>query len=327
MTLSTEQLLRKAILTVGDGENGDFGASSGGYAGRAMAPLSIEQVSSFIELMSAGQVLLNDVRRVTSNAAKWQESIIDFSSRIARPGVEANRLGYTQRAEPTTGMVEINTSLIRAEVPVSDEVFEDNVAGNGLLQTLERLIADRFGYDIEDLFTNGDTTSSDSLLALFDGWLVNAEAGGNVVDGTTYGQDYQEIFRTMLEAMPQRFLRNLENSGRYYVPKRLEIKWRDILSARGTDLGDIMLTGKQELQYQGIKIVGVPVFEAGADDKAKILLANANNLYAGFHRAMRFETYRDPREGVTSFIVTARVGAAVAIPEATVVATDVDVAV
>lgn len=327
MALSTEQLLRKAILTVGDGEHGDFGAASGGYAGRSMAPLSIEQVSSFIELMSAGQVLLNDVRRVTSNAAKWQESIIDFSSRIARPGVEANRLGYTQRAEPTTGMVEINTSLIRAEVPVSDEVFEDNVAGSGLLNTLERLIADRFGYDIEDLFVNGDLTSSDSLLALFDGWMVLAEQGSNVIDASTYSQDYQEIFRVMLESMPQRFLRNLETAGRFYVPKRLEIKWRDILSARGTDLGDIMLTNRQDLQYQGIKIVGVPVFESADPTAAKILLANANNLYAGFHRAMRFETYRDPREGVTSFIVTARVGAAVAIPEATVVATDVNIEV
>lgn len=321
MSISTEELLRKAILTVGDGEgSGDFG-------GAGQAPLSIEQATQFIELMTAGQVLLSDVRRVSSNAAKWNEPIIDFASRIARPGVEANRLGYTQRAEPTTGLVELDTELLRAEVPVSDEVFEDNVAGPAFQNSLERLIADRFGYDVEELLVSGDTSSSDSYLKLLDGWMVQAEAGGNVIDASTFGQDYQEIFRTMLQSMPQRHLRNLRNMGRFYIPLQTEIKYRDILSSRGTALGDLSLTTENDLVYQGIKIVGVPVFEAGEDNLAKFLLTNPANLYAGFHRNIRFETFRDPREGVTSFIVNARVGATVAIPAATVVATDVDVTI
>jgi len=317
--LSTEELLRKAILTVGDGTNGDFG-------GPGQAALSIEQVTQFIELMAAEQVMLGQARRVTSNAAKWNESIIDFSSRIARPGVEANRLGYTDRAEPTTGLVEISTSLIRGEVPVSDEVFEDNIAGQSLVNTLERLIADRFGFDLEELFINGDTTSSDTYLGMFDGWMKLAQDGGNAVDGSAYGQDYQEIFRVMLESMPIRFQRNLRANGAFYIPFLTEIKYRDILAARGTPLGDLMLTGQNELRYQGVQIVGVPAFPV-VNNTGKFLLANTQNLYAGFHRAMRFETYRDPREGVTSFIITARVGAAVAVPEATVVAYDVDVSV
>jgi HK97 family phage major capsid protein len=329
MALSTEELLRKA-LTVSDGSQGAHLTGSGAdFGGAGQAPLSIEQVTSFIELMAAQQVMLPDVKTVTSGAAKWQESILDFGARIARPGTEATRLtnsGAQTFAKPVTGIVELSTVLLRAEIPVSDEVFEDNVAGNNIVQSLERLISDRFGFDIEDLFVNGDTTSGDPYLALLDGWLDQAVDGGNLVDGTEYGQDYQEIFRVLLNSLPDRFKRNLETDFRYYLAKRTEEKYRDILASRGTALGDLMLTGTGELRYQGIKVVGVPSFPT-AGGVGNVLLANHNNLYAGYHRAMKFETWRDPREGATSFIVTARVDAKVAVPTAVAVANNVDVSV
>lgn len=321
MSESINDLLRKAILTVGNSEGaGDFG-------GPGQAPVSIEQATEFIELMTAGQSILGDVRQVNSSAAKWNEPVIDFAGRITRPGVEANRLDYTQRAKPITGMVELDTDLLRAEVPVSDEVFEDNVAGEKLRATLDRLVADRVGYDIEDLAVNGDETSLDNYLALQDGWLVKARAGGNTVDASTFdgGRDYQAVFKALLKKLPQRFLRNIRANGRYYVPLRLEIEWRDVLSGRGTPLGDLMLTSEGDLRYQGIKIVGVANMEAENDEDASILLAHAANLYAGFHRNVRFETFRDPREGATSFIVNARFGSAIAIPEATAIADGVDI--
>jgi len=329
--LSTEELLRKAVLSDSDGTAGAFAGSGGDFGGAGQAPISIEQVTQFIELMAASQVFLGDVRTVTSASAKWQESIINFASRIARPGVEATRLGTTDRVKPSTGIVEISTALIRGEIPVSDEVFEDNVAGQNLTQSLERTIADRFGFDIEDLMVNGDKASGDTYLALLDGWVKQVKTSGNAVDATTYAQDYQEIFRVVLANMPKRFLRNLVQNGRYYVPVTLEQKYRDILASRGTPLGDLMLTGTNELRYQGILIKGCPSLDAGivsgSPDTSSVLLTNQNNLYAGYHRAMKFETWRDPREGATSFIVTARVDAKVAVPSAAVVAYNVNVEV
>lgn len=320
MSMSVNDLLRKAILTVGDGTNGDFG-------GAGQAPLAIEQVSEFIELMTAEQVVLPRVRRVNNIAPIWNEPIIDFAGRIARPGVEANRLGYSQRAEPTTGLVELRTVLLRAEVPVSDEVFEDNVAGDRLRGSLDRLIADRFGADVEELLVAGDSTSADAFLALQDGWIKVAQDEGNAIDAASYGKDYQEIFKQMLLAIPERFRRNLETSGAFFVPKRTETEYRDQLASRGTPLGDTMLTGRTPLRYQDIEIVGAPVFPiaAGSPDTSVFILTNVNNLYAGFMRNIRFETFRDPREGVTSFIVNARVGGTVAVPEALVIAYNVNV--
>lgn len=316
MAITNAELLRKATLTTGD------------FGGEGEAPLSVEQVRDFIKLLAANQVFLQDVRRVTAGAAKWQESIVDFGGRITRPGTEATRLTEENRVKPTTGSVEISTVLLRAEVPVSDEALEDNVNESGFANDIETLIADQFGYDVEELMVNGDTESEDTYLALLDGWVVQLQGpGGHVVEAGELGDDYQTIFKKLISSIPNRHKRNLVADGRLYVPVVLEENYRDILSSRGTPLGDITLTGTQELRYQGIRIVGAPSLNVteGETDTSSVVLTNRNNLYAGFRRQMTLETFRDPREGATSFIVTARVDAKVAVPDASAIATSVDV--
>lgn len=316
MSIPNETLLRKATLTTDD------------FGGANEAPLSIEQVSEFIRLLSADQTFLSDVRRVTSNAAKWTESIIDFGGRITKPGTQGTRLADQDRAKVGTGNVEISTVLLRAEVPVSDEALEDQVSQAGFANALEALIADQFGYDVEELLLTGDTGSSDAYLAQLDGWLAQANsAKGHAIDASADGQDYQTIFKKLLQSIPNRHKRGLTTDGRFYVPIVLEEQYRDILSARGTPLGDLTLTGTSELRYQGILIKGAASMPVDGTDKTSILLANRNNLYAGFRRAITMETFRDPREGATSFIVTARVDAKIAIPDATAIAFDVDVSI
>lgn len=310
--MTTAELLAKAVLTTAD------------FGGVGQAPLSVEQAQAFIRLLSADQAILSDVRVVTSNASKWTESGIDFASRIARAGTEAERLASGDRVKPSTFPVEISTVLIRAEVPVGDETLEDTAASD-LTASLEETIASRFGYDVEELMANGDTTSADSYLAQLDGWVKLAQgAGGNVVAAASYGQDYEAIFNRLITALPDRFKRGLETDGRFYVPQRLVEKYRAVLSARGTPLGDLMLQGLAPLRYQGIAIVGVPNF-AITSNTSNILLTNRNNLYAGFRRRITFETWRDAREGATSFLVNARVAPAIAVVDATAIATSVDV--
>jgi hypothetical protein len=338
MALSTEELLRKAVLVATDGTAGAKAGTNGDFGGSGEAALSIEQVTQFIELMAAQQVMLSEAQTKTSSAAKWNESIIDMGGRIMKPGIEAQRLVEGQRRKPTTGLVEISTVLGRAEVPISDETLEDNVAGSGIVASIQRLIADQAGFDIEDLFVNGDTANgSDAWLALADGWLKQATNGKtgagratpNTFSAASYGKDYQAIFKKMLQSMPKRYLRNLKVNGRFYVPVTLEQGWRDILASRVGPLGDLSLTQSSDLTYQGVKIVPAPSFDAGiaagSPDTCTILLSANSNLYAGYHRAMKFETFRDPREGATSFIITCRVDPEVAIIDATVTATSVDV--
>lgn len=315
MSISNQELVEKATLTTAD------------FGGPGEAPLKVEAADRFIELMTTGQELLPNVNVITHTASKWQQATIEFQQRIMRPGTQASRLVDADRAKPTSGIIEMSTVLTKGEVPVADEVFEDNLEGDAFAAKLESLIADRAGFDLEELAINGDVASGDSYLALLDGYLKQSRGvGGHVLDAT--GEtDYQNVFRKLKLSLPERALRNIENDGYYLVPKRLETLWRDTLSQRGTALGDISLTGNETLVYQGIEIKGVanlPIL-AGTPDTGSILLTNKNNLYAGFRRQINIESFRDPREGSTSFIVTCRFDAKVADVSATAIADNVNV--
>lgn len=323
MRLSNAELLQKATMTTTD------------FGGAGEAPLTIQQVEEFLRLAIKPQIMLPDVRIVKSNAAKWQESKLDFSARILRPGTEAERLLFSDRIKPGTGIVEISTVLVRGEVPISDEVMEDNVERAGFGDTVMAMVAEGSGRDIEELFIGGDTDGSvntnavgDAYLNLEDGWIKQAQTGtgANLYDAVLDGQDYQTIYKKLLNSLPDQYKRDKANM-RYYVPKRLEEKYRDLIAARGTPLGDIVLEGGKTLSYQEVEIRGVPMWPilAGTPDKSWILLSHRLNLYGGFRREIKLETFRDPREGATSFIVTARVDAKVAHPNATAIAKNVDV--
>jgi len=320
--LSNKELLQKANLVLSD------------FGGSGEAPLSVEQVEQFLLVAITPQKMLPEVRIVKSSAAKWQESVLNFSSRMMKPGTEFTRLTTGNRVVPDPTIVEIDTSIIRGEVPISDEVMEDNVARAGFADIVMGMIAERAGSDIEELFVKGDIADAvighgetSDYLNVLDGWLETSYTdGGNTYDASSDGDDYQKIFKLLLSTLDDKYKSDLAN-WRYYVPQRLEERYRDQIAARGTPLGDLQLTGNSMLKYQGIEIKGVPHFPitAGSPDTSFILMTHRLNLYGGFRREIKLETYRDPREGGTSFIVTARVDAEIALTDATTIAYTVDV--
>lgn len=316
MGISNEELLRKAVL------------DTAAFGGAGEAPLTVEQVEEFLRVAIKPQAMLPVVRTVFSNAQTWQESKLIFGSRVMRPGTEGVRNVSGDRVAPTTGNIEIQTSLIRGEVPVTDEVFEDQVERAGFADTLRAMIAEQVGLDVEEVMVNGDTGSGDTYLALFNGWFeVADDASDNVqIDVSGDGQDYQLIFNKLVVNLPDEFKRDVPNT-KMFAPLRLIEKYRDILASRGTALGDFALEGERKVVYQGYEVIGVPILTitAGSPDTAEILFTHRLNCYAGFQRMLKFEQFRDPREGNVSFVITARVNAQIAHTPATVLAQLVDV--
>jgi hypothetical protein len=311
MGMSNRSLLRKATLTTTD-------MVASGVA------LTIEQATAFLRLAITPQVMLSDVRTVSHSAATWQEARIDFANRVMRPGIQGTRLAPQDRTEPATAMIELVSKLHRAEIPIADEVFEDNVEQQGFSDTVMTMTAEACGRDIEELMINGDTTSDDAWLAQYDGWLKQSQSG-LVYDASEDGQDYKTIFINMVKKLPAKYKTDKANM-RFYVPLQLDENYRTDLAERGSPLGDLLLQGEQPLVFQGIAIIPVPLIAiAEPDSTASIILTHRLNLYAGFHRAIKLETWRDPREGAMSIVVTARTDAKVGHSPAVVVANSVAV--
>lgn len=316
MTISNEELLRKATFTTPD-----LGAG-----------VTTADADRFINLVVSTQEFLPEVQVRRRMTAKWKEAFMDLAVRVARPGIEAQRLADADRVKPTVSFVEFSTVMVKGEAPISDEALEDAIGGGSFRTEVTRAVTTRFGNDLEELFLNGDTASADPYLALLDGWLKQFTlAGGNVYNATgrptATATDMQHIMAKMLQQLPNQFQREINANGRFYLPHLFIQKYREQLAARNTSYGDFMLTTNNQVTFQGIPLRGVsniPV-TAGAPDTTRILLTSPNNLYAGFRRDIRLETERSAKEGATSFIVTARVDAQVAQRGAGVLATNVDV--
>src|SRR4051812_29057879 len=305
MGLSNEFLLQKADLQSGS----DLSATGDSTHGQ----LGIDQVNRFLQLMAADQVLLSDITTVTSRHSKWAQTVLQSGGRMLRPGVEST-VGAS--SSPAVSTIDMNTGFFKLIAPVSDEFFEDTTADDADA-AIAAVIADQVGYDVEDLALNSkaaDDNFNDND-AVYDvlpdgGFLAQAEAGSGLwYDATADGQDFQTVLRQLLTGLPNRALRGMVQDGRFYVPVRLEQTYRDALSSRGTNLGDVTLQGTAPLSYQGISIKSVPAMYVRTDttpDVAHVLLANRRNLYLGVERSIKIETWRDPREGAKSWVVTTR---------------------
>jgi hypothetical protein len=318
MSISNQELLRKATLTTAD-----FGGSN--------APLKIEAADRFITLMTIGQQILNDVQVVRHTASKWQQATVQFASRIMRPGVQATRLADVDRAKPSTGLIEMSTALVKGEVVAADEVFEDNLEGDSFAH--DARVADRRP---RRLRPRGARAAGRHLL----GRPVPRSARRLAEAGPRRGWPRPERVDTSARTTRRssagcssRCRSARSATSRPTVGTTSRSAWSRCtatsLSSRGTPLGDLTLTGNNELRYQGILIKGVSTMPivAGGADTAQILLTNKNNLYAGFRRQVTIESFRDPREGATSFIVTCRFDAKMADKDASATATNVDVTV
>lgn len=303
--------------------------AGGGY-------LRPEQAREFLRVAIESSVLLSEIRFVDSESPTFEVPRIALNNRVLRPGVEGQRLADADRVEPTTGKVELVTKLLRGEVPITDEVFEDNVERERLADTIMAMVAEAVGRDLEELAIKGDTdrtASEDSYLDTLDGIIKQLQVGlpnAQKINGASYSS-YDDLFRAMLTALPARYRRNTRQL-RFYVPIRHMDGYMAELRGRGTPLGDTaVIEGiDARLGFAGVPVRGVPLMtgtssinNASIDYDRFVILIDPLNIVGGYHRRIRVERYRDPREGVTSFVVTVRVDFKVADPQAAVLAYNV----
>lgn len=314
-------------------EKATFTSGTDLAAGGLLAP---EQARQFIIVAINEAAMFSDIRLETSQATKFEVPRLSFGSRILRNGTEAVRLPDADRVKPATGLVTLSTVLFKGEVLVSDETFEDNVEQAGLADTIMAGIAGAVGRDAEEIAIKADTArigGEDTTLDQLDGWIkqmqTNLPTAQKINAGTV--TTATELFRLMVEAMPARYRRDYSRL-RLYVPTKIRDAYEEALSARGTSGGDrvIMGDGRVALYYRGIPVKEVPIMigtdtinSASVDYSKFSFLADPQNLIVGWHRRIRVEKFRDPRDGATSFLPTVRFDAKFGVPDAAVLASGI----
>jgi len=287
MKESNRSIVEKADIAVGDL------ISNGGY-------LNPIQANTFIRMLIEQPTLLNEIRVVPMNSPTMEINKIGFADRIMRRAPASGQaLAAADRTKPTTDKVELATKEVIAEVQIPYDVLEDNIERGSLESTIMTLITERAALDLEELLILGDTGSVDTYLNLLDGILVQATS--HVVDHTATPVAVEKtVFKQMLRAMPNKYLRN-RAAMRHYVSPHAEIEYADSLSNRETPLGDRKVVG-----WMPNYAYGIPVRPAALMPNAKGIFTYPKNLIMGVQRQIMIETDRDIRARVLVVVLTMR---------------------
>lgn len=294
---SNRSILEKAELSLADitGSNG---------------VLQPAQAQRFIRLLVKESKIMPMAQVTPLKAPTQIANKIRFANRVLRGGVEGQALAEADRVKPNFTNVEHNAQLFKAEIRITNETLEDNIEGESLRQTIMSVMAEAISRDMDEVIVNGDTTSTDSFLAKFDGMLRLATS--NIVNAGTTTLN-KGILRDMLKTMPSEWLRN-KGMMKFLTSVDAEIDYRDSLSDRMTAVGDAALAAGMSgstapVGYSGIHVDQVPLFPenlGGGSNTTNVLLLDPKNIDVGIWRKITIETDKDISAGVLLVVATMR---------------------
>lgn len=289
---SNQTLLAKADLALSDL------TSNGGI-------LQPEQAQRFIRLLIKEAVLM---KLAYVKPMKSYKALIEktrFATRVLRAGVTGTALPDADRSKPTMSKVELDVKLFKAQVNLDDETLEDNIEDGDLKNTVLQMMAEAVSRDVDEIMISGDTASSDTFLAQFDGILKAATS--NVVNAGSAALD-KNILRDMIKTMPKEFLRR-KNSMKFLTSVNAEIDYRDSLSDRVTALGDANIVADNAVPYSGIGIIPIPMMPENIGSGSvctDVILTDPKNITLGIWRNITFEWDKNIETGVTMVVCTMR---------------------
>lgn len=263
------------------------------------------QAKKFVRLLIKESVVLGiaAVRPMKSKTQLIEK--IRFGSRILRAGTSKTPLSTADRASPDLSKVELETSLFKAEVDLDNEVLEDNIEQGSLRQTIMELMGEAIARDMDEVIVQGDTTSTDTFLAQFDGLL--AATTSNVVAGGSASLSATQL-KGAIKTIPTEFIRN-KKKLRFLTSVDAETDFRDTLSARATVAGDRFLLEDVPVMYSGVPLMDVPLFPEDlgvGSNETNCLLTDPKNITVGVWRRITFETDKDISAGILKIVASIR---------------------
>jgi hypothetical protein len=197
---SQEEILSKANEVT----TGVVGNDSGGL----MKP---QQSNRFLDFVIDQSVLMQNARVVRMRTPQMEIDKVSVGTRLLSKATEATDDG--SNAAVTFSKVSLSTVKLRLDWALSTESLEDNIEGASLEDHIAQMMARQTANDLDDLFINGNTSSSNGLLKALDGFIKLAKTNGRTVD---------EAGNQVSRATYDRILRNLPTK---YLQRRNELKF------------------------------------------------------------------------------------------------------
>ena len=242
---------------------------SGGY-------LNPTQQGQFIVLVKKFSKLLSMVRFIPMSRPKQTIDKMHISEPISESAAENSNLNDTGAAQ--FNQIDLVAKKVRSSWRITTETLQANIEQGSFEDTLMEAMTERIATDMELLAIQGDDSLTgvdpmERLLKRLDGWDV-LTAGSHIVDADGDAVS-KNLFAGMLRAMPKQFKQ--DPNLRWLVSDTIANDWMNLLSERGTAVGDAALGG-QGLNPFGHPLVTVPLIP---DDQAISIVAATAAQVAG----------------------------------------------
>jgi HK97 family phage major capsid protein len=262
--------------------------ASGGY-------LLPEQARKFIQLLIKKSVIVSSMTTYGMAAQKRKLNKIRFGERVLKPGTPGQALPQADRVRPDLSEVELDTQLFKCEVLIEDEVFEDNIEGPALRNTIMQMLGEAISRDVEWIALNGDVLSADPVLAKLDGLLKQATS--HTADGGATKLSSTGLSKAR-KALPHEYKQD-PRIMRWWTSVNAEQDFGDTISDRATPLGDKHFEEHPGPRYKATPVVGVPEMpeDYGGVDTTAALYLDPKNAHMGIHSRIRLRVTEDVQAG------------------------------
>lgn len=215
------------------------------------------QQAQFITLVKKFSVLLPQSRFVRMPRPLMDIDKLWVGEPVTESVDEATDTGNLSRAKYQR--ITLTARKLRSAWNVTTEVLQGNIEQNDFEQTIMNTMVERIATDLEDLAINGDTTTvgttpRDRLLRRLDGWAKQTEEA-HIVD-MKGGTIQKGVFSACKRSMPKQYKH--DPGLRWIVGDAIAVDWADVVSDRGTILGDAALQGA-EMAPLGTPMMRIPL--------------------------------------------------------------------
>lgn len=309
MTISNAEMLNKLDLafkaiTVGDLNEGI---------------LTPEKFDRFIQVVQHRTVVLEEARFIPMDAQQVDIDRVGFVGRIMKAGVDSDGadkdLQTSDHVKPAFQTNKLIAKELQAITGIKDNALRRNIERGNFENTLIQLFGEAAGRDLEEWFLLGNTDipyETDQMLSLINGW---AKRAANKVYGSGGDKDFdpaantwpENMFDALIRALPKQYLQN-RDEWRIYVDWTTEDDYRNLLRARGTQLGDQAQIQGNPIPYKGIQVKYVPMLErsaavpTGAGRVA--MLQHPDNMAWGIFHQVTIERDRIAKSRRTDYVLT-----------------------
>lgn len=203
--------------------------------------------------------------------------------------------GNTSKA--STSQIDLQTKKLKSGWNITTETLTENIEQSGFENSVMDGMTQRIATDLELLAIQGDATTYSAATDVF-GKLLKRCNGWDVLTQSAHildvgGSSIQKgIFAEMVKMMPQQYLQDPDL--KWWVSKAIAIDWMDLLSDRGTALGDNALNGNSISPY-GIPLVQIPLIP---DNKSVVTTSGTSAVVVGT-RADTFELISGTNSAIT----------------------------